>query len=53
MELTFNKIFVMNNLGIFYGFLFSMLLGIIIAIILVLKELKKKDDNKWFTIYND
>lgn len=46
MELTFNKIFVMNNLGLFYGFLISMLLGIIIAILLVLKELKKKDDNK-------
>lgn len=46
MELTFNKIFVMNNLELFYGFLISMLLGIIIAIILVSKELKKKDDNK-------
>lgn len=53
MELTFNKIFVMNNLELFYGFLISMLLGIIIAIILVSKELKKKDDNKWFTFYND
>lgn len=46
MELTFNKIFVMNNLELFYGFLIFMLLGIIIAIILVSKELKKKDDNK-------
>ena len=46
MELTFNKILVMNNLGLFYVFLISMLLGVIIAIILVLKELKKKDDNK-------
>lgn len=46
MELTFNKILVMNNFCLFYVFLISMLLGVIIAIILVLKELKKKDDNK-------
>ena len=46
MEWTFNKIFVMSNLSLFYGFLISMAIGILIAIILVSKELKKKDDNK-------
>ena len=46
MEWTFNKVFIMNNIELFYGFLIFMILGILISIILVLRELKKKDDNK-------
>lgn len=46
MEWTFNKIFVMNNLALFYGFLIFMILGIFLAIVFVMKELNKKDDNK-------
>ena len=46
MEWTFNKIFVMNNITIFYAFLGFMILCIIISFILVSKELKKQNDNK-------
>lgn len=45
MEWIFNKIYVINNLTIFSCFLVCMILGIIIAFLLALKELKKQDDN--------
>lgn len=46
MEWTFNKIFIANNNTIFYAFLGFMILCIIISFILVLKELRKQNDNK-------
>ena len=46
MELIFNKIFVMKDIGVLYAFLISMVVMILIAIIFVLKELNKKDGNK-------
>ena len=46
MEWTFNRIFVMNDLELFYGFLIFMILGIFLAVVFVMKELNKKDDNK-------
>ena len=46
MELIFNKIFIMKDIGVFYTFIISMVVMILIAIIFVLKELNKKDGNK-------
>lgn len=46
MKWIFNKNFIIQNPTLFYGYVISIVLMIIIAIIFVVKEIKKQNDFK-------
>ena len=46
MKWIFNKVFINHNLVLFYSYLGIIIFMIIIAILLVAKEIKKQNDSK-------
>jgi hypothetical protein len=47
----FNELYISNNKFIFYSYIFVIIVLIVLSIIIGYKEVKK-NESKWFTLYN-